>query len=151
MRFVECCSVTLLVTTLAAGRGLAQNAASVAAGVTRWVAPPADWRPTRDSSHTSLRVHMLRGGEIGGIAGLALGGLALLAISEQGQCYTSPSTVPGLEGDCSENLTAGKASKILFGGGVLGAVIGSVLGYTYHVNANEQRAARCRATPTACA
>jgi ABC-type lipoprotein release transport system permease subunit len=93
---------------------------------------------------------MLRGAEIGGIAGLALGGLALLAISEQGQCYTAPSTVPGLEG-CSENLTAGKANKIFFGGGVLGAVIGSVLGYTYHVNVNEQRAARCRATPSACA
>jgi len=61
------------------------------------------------------------------------------------------STVPGLEGGCSENLTAGKASKILFGGAVAGAVIGSMLGYTYHVNVEEQRAARCRATPTACA
>jgi hypothetical protein len=149
MRFVECCIVTVLVTTLAASAGVAQNAASAAAGVTRQVPPPAVWRPIRDSSQTSLRTHMLRGGEIGGIAGLALGGLALLAISEQGQCYTAPSTVPGLEG-CSENLTAGKANKIFLGGGVLGAVIGSVLGYTYHVNVNEQRAARCRATPAAC-
>jgi hypothetical protein len=94
---------------------------------------------------------MVRGGEIGGIAGLALGALALVAISDQGQCYTVTSTVPGLEGGCSENLTASKASKIFFGGAVVGAVVGSVLGYTYHVNVEEQRAARCRATPPACA
>lgn len=151
MRFVECCFVTVLVTTFAAGPATAQNAASAAAGVTHQVAPPAVWRPTRDSSRTSLSTHMVRGSEIGGLAGLALGGLALLAISEEGQCYTVSSTVPGLEGGCSESLTASKASKIFFGGGVVGAVIGSVLGYTYHVNVNEQRAARCRATPAACA
>jgi len=149
MRFVECCIVTVVVTTFAASPALAQNAARVPAGVTRPVSPPAEWRSTRDSS-TSLRTHMLRGGEIGGIAGLALGGLALLAISKQGECYTAPSAVPGLEG-CSENLTTEKGSKILFEGAVVGAVVGSVLGYAYHVNVNEQRAARCRATPSACA
>ena len=150
MRFVECCIVTVLVTTLAASPGAAQNAASAPAGVTRQVSPPPLSRPTRDSSQTSLRTHMVRGGEIGGIAGLALGALALTAISDQGQCLTATSSVPGLEG-CSENLTASKEGKILLGGAVVGAVIGSVLGYAYHVNVNEQRAARCRATPAACA
>ncbi len=77
MRFVECCIVTVLVTTLAASPGAAQNAAPAPAGVTRQVSPPLLSRPMRDSSHTSLRTHMVRGGEIGGIAGLALGGLAL--------------------------------------------------------------------------
>lgn len=54
-----------------------------------------------------------------------------------------------LGGECS-NLSTGKAVEILVGGAA-GAVIGSLLGYTYYVNVNEQRAARCRVTPTACA
>jgi CDP-diglyceride synthetase len=55
-----------------------------------------------------------------------------------------------LGGECS-NLSTGKAVEILVGGAAAGAVIGSMLGYTYYVNVNEQRAARCRVTPTACA
>lgn len=149
MRIVECCIVTVLVTTLAASSGVAQSAAAAPAGVTRQITPAVLSPPTRDSSHTSLRTHMVRGGEIGGIAGLALGGLAVIVASES-QCESFATSTPGLDSGCS-NLSNRKAVQILVGGAVCGAVIGSVLGYAYHVNVNEQRAARCRATPTACA
>jgi len=90
MRFVECCNVTVVVMTLNAGRGVAQTPAPIPAGVTRSIERVAVRQPVRDSSDTSLRVHMVRG-------------------------------------------------------------VGSFFGYMYHVNANEERAARCKASPAACA
>jgi hypothetical protein len=91
---------------------------------------------------------MVRGGEIGGIAGLTLSGLALLAISKT-QCPTFAPSTSALGGECS-SLSTGESVQILVGGAAAGAVIGSVLGYAYHVNGNEERAARCRANPSAC-
>jgi hypothetical protein len=78
-----------------------------------------------------------------------LGGLVVIVASKS-QCETFAPSTPALGGECS-NLSTGKAVEIVLGGAAAGAVIGSVLGYMYHVNENEQRAARCRATPAACA
>lgn len=148
MRFVKCFSVIAVVTTLAASPALAQDTAFAPAGLPRQVASTPLWHSAHDSSHTSLRVHMVRGSEIGGIAGLALSGLALVAISRD-QCPNFAPSTPALGGGCS-NLSTGKSVQILVGGAAAGAVIGSVLGYAYHVNGNEERARRCRANPSAC-
>ncbi len=65
MRLVEWCIVTVVVAALPAGRTEAQNAAPVSAGVTRRIQSAASERPSPDSNRTSLRVHMIRGGEMG--------------------------------------------------------------------------------------
>jgi hypothetical protein len=93
---------------------------------------------------------MLRGGGIGGLVGLGLTGALLIVSNTQNACYTAPSSVPGLDGGCSANLSFSKGSAILIGGAAAGAVVGSFLGYMYHVNENEQRAARCKASPAEC-
>ena len=126
MRFVECCNLTVLVTTLtASASATAQNAASV---------------PSR--SHTSSRT----AGCVAANSGL--------------EPHIASHSRGARQRDRRDRRTgvgrAGAGSNLQdpvpdLGGAAAGAVTGSVLGYTYYVNVNEQRAARCRAKPTACA
>jgi hypothetical protein len=111
MRFVECCIVTVAVTMLTGRQSVAQNAAPVPAGVVRRVEIVTRRRPAADSSQTPLRDHMIVGSAIGGLAGIAVGGMLLKAASGD-ECLTVTSTVPGLEGGCSENLTPPRAAKL---------------------------------------
>ena len=147
MRVVKCCIMVLVVAMPHESGVLAQNAAP--AGLLRQTTSSTWRQPASDSTRTSLRVHMERGGIIGGIAGLGLSGLVLMAIAST-PCPVFATSAPGFEGDCSGNLSSSKTTKIVLGGALVGAAIGSVLGYTYHVNADEERARRCRANPASC-
>lgn len=101
-----------------------------------------------DSAIRPLRVHVVRGAEIGGISGLVAGALFVVAAATQtGQCNTSPSLDFG---GCSEGLTRRKTAQIVTGGTVVGAFVGAILGYTYHTNLEDQREARCRSAPNSC-
>lgn len=101
-----------------------------------------------DSAIRPLRVHVLRGAEIGGISGLVAGALTdVAAATMTGECYTAPS----LEfGGCSSGLTRRKAAQIVAGGAVVGTVVGAILGYTYHTTLEDRRQAHCRSMPDAC-
>jgi hypothetical protein len=138
----------LLVTTLYFGDATAQNAAPVPAGLTRQTTGATSGARS-DSGQTPLRVHVLRGGAIGGVVGLGLSGLVLVAIRRTDCTDFAPSASQPGAGSCSDRSLF-KGTTLLLGGVAAGAAFGSLLGYMYHANANEERARRCRANPSAC-
>jgi hypothetical protein len=148
MRFVRCGIVTGFVTTLCVVDVYAQNAAPMPAGVTRQTTA-ATWVVRSDSGQTSVRTHVMRGSIIGGVVGLGLSGLAFVMIRRSDCPVFAPSAQQPDGGSCS-NMSLFNGTKLLLGGVAAGAAIGSLLGYTYHVNENEERARRCRANPSAC-
>ncbi len=151
MRFVECCIVAVLATPTSVLRAGAQDAAAIPAGVTRH-AVAADLTPhlSLDTGRTTLRTHMVRGGVAGAVGGMILSAAALVVVS-QTTCPTFTPNPSGVEqgGGCT-GLTTGRSVRILLGGIAGGAALGTLLGYEYHATGEEERAARCRATPTAC-
>src|SRR5262245_4434347 len=120
MRFVECCTVGLLVMTPSASRILAQNAAPVPAAVTPRAEMVSESQGSLDSTRTPLRAHMRTGAIIGGFAGLGLAGIALAAIFSTDCPVFAPSNVPALGGDCSRP----SVGKVLFGSAAAGAILG---------------------------
>ena len=101
-----------------------------------------------DSAIRPLRLHMVRGAEIGAISGLVGSTLLVVAAASMtGQCYTTPSLDFG---GCSEGLSRRKTAQIVTGGTILGGFVGAVLGYTYHTTLEDRHKARCRSAPNEC-
>ncbi len=153
MRFVDCCCVTLVITSITPARGVAaQSERAAPAGVTRHAEAAGPLRLSPDSGRTSVRTHMVRGAVVGGSAGLILSALAVASVANQ-TCETVTSLPgSGSGGGCeNSNLGKGKGWSIVFGGIGVGAAVGALLGYEYHENLEDQRKARCRANPSACA
>ena len=101
-----------------------------------------------DSAIRPLRVHVVRGAEIGGISGLVSGGLIVVAAATMtGQCNTTSSLDFG---GCSSGLTRREAARVVAGGAIVGTVVGAILGYTYHTTLEDRREAHCRSRPDAC-
>jgi hypothetical protein len=98
--------------------------ASPAAVVRSRSTHPEVARLTADSNH-SLQYHMKRGTTYGTITGAALSGLVVIAISNRsGSCCEQSPT----------HVTFRQSVAILAGGSAAGAVIGAMLGYSYHLN-----------------
>jgi len=71
-----------------------------------------------DSAIRPLRLHMVRGAEIGAISGLVGGTLIVVAAaSTTGQCYTAPSLDFG---GCSDGFSRRKTAQIITAGTILG-------------------------------
>lgn len=110
---------------LLAGPALAQRAEPVA--VRRM---SIDTRSTRSRSAAprSLGEDMKRGAVYGAITGAVLSGIAVIAIRSS-SCSTA-------EAPCS-HLGNGQSAAVICGGAAAGALIGAILGYTYHTGQND--------------
>jgi hypothetical protein len=81
-------------------------------------------RAATDSGH-SLRHDMTRGARYGVITGAVLAGATVLLISREGDaCCEQP----------PNHVTFGKSVGIVAAGSALGALVGALLGYSYHFN-----------------
>ena len=120
----------------------------IAAGVTN---SPANSLPRAfhvDSAITPLHTHVLRGAEAGGAAGGLLSVGVLVSLTRfDGGCRL---TTPGAAGSCDSGVPPLRAAEAIVGSTLAGGLLGTFFGYMYHVNAEEQRAAKCRAAPSAC-
>jgi hypothetical protein len=86
-------------------------------------------RVATDSSH-SLPHDMTRGATYGVITGAILAGATVLLISREGdRCCEQP----------PNQVTFGKSVGIVAAGSTLGALVGAVLGYSYHFNRNPAK------------
>ena len=121
-------ALVALIGTVSSATASAQRA-SPAAVVRSHRTSPQAVRWTADSSH-SLQYHIKRGATYGAITGAVLSGLAVIAISNSG-------------GSCCEqgptHVTFRQSVGILAAGSAGGAIIGAVLGYSYHFNGERAK------------
>lgn len=102
-----------------------------------------------DSAVRPLRVHVVRGAEIGGASAVLASALILAGLASQG-CGETPPSFGDHINICSSGVTPPKVAGVLAGSAVAGAFVGAVLGYAYHTTLEDRRAARCRSIPTEC-
>jgi hypothetical protein len=112
----------ILSVALSSSDALAQQAARAAVAHPQRATPASDAGATRDSSR-ALAYHIKRGATYGTISGAALAGLVAIVISRaDDNCCERPRS----------HFTLRQSVGIIALGSAAGAVVGAILGYSYH-------------------